>query len=82
MQGNSGPEKSLNHQEHIITLAFQSNKCEFQQIFIEHLLCAHQLLGIPRKTAVNRTQPGRGWGGGGRPQARKQVIVFNALRSV
>lgn len=47
-QGSTGSEISLNHQEQIITLAFESDKCKCQQIFTEHLLCADQLLCIPQ----------------------------------
>lgn len=47
-QGNTGSEISLNHQEQIITFAFESDKCKCQQIFTEHLLCADHLLCIPR----------------------------------
>lgn len=56
MQRSTGSEISLNRQEHIITLAFQPNRCKFQQIFIERLLCASQLLCISREEAANPTK--------------------------
>lgn len=56
MQRNAGSEISLHHQEHIITLAFQSNKCKFQQIFIECLLCASPLSRIPKECSEQEDQ--------------------------
>lgn len=67
----------------VITLAFQSNKCKFQQIFIECLLCASPLLCIPKECSEQEDQGLRsGAHGAGGAQARKQVITISCEGAV